>query len=92
MDTLQRGQKPIIRLRMRASEMTPVVAGSEGQTGLKDDKKRASELRRATYYLRPEQIRALKLYAVENERPLSALVRQAVDQFLASEDGRTCPV
>lgn len=41
--------------------------------------------RRATYYLRPEQIKALKLRAVMEEKDLSGLVRQAVDQLLAKK-------
>ncbi len=43
--------------------------------------------RRATYYLRPEQIKALKLRAVEAERNLSAVVREAVDTYLANREG-----
>ncbi|MDI6773478.1 MAG: hypothetical protein QME77_12980, partial [bacterium] len=35
--------------------------------------------RRATYYLRPEQIKALKLRAVMEEKDLSGLVREAID-------------
>lgn len=38
--------------------------------------------RRATYYLRPEQIKALKLRAVTEERNLSAVMREAVDRYL----------
>jgi len=43
--------------------------------------------RRATYYLRPEQIKALKLRAVMEERDLSSLVREAIDRFLAIGHG-----
>lgn len=39
-------------------------------------------LKRATYYMRPEQIKALKLQAVLGERNLSELVREAVDAYL----------
>jgi hypothetical protein len=39
-------------------------------------------LKRATYYLRPEQIKALKLRAVLGERNLSEVVREAVDRYL----------
>ena len=38
--------------------------------------------RRATYYLRPDQIRALKLRAVMEERNLSDVIREAVDRYL----------
>ena len=38
--------------------------------------------KRATYYLRPEQIKALKLRAVTEERDLSEVVREAVDRYL----------
>ncbi len=44
--------------------------------------------RRATYYLRPEQIRALKLRAVTEDRDLSTLVREAIDGYpQTSRDG-----
>ncbi len=42
----------------------------------------AKALRRATYYLRPDQIRALKLRAATQERQLSDVVREAVDLYL----------
>ncbi len=38
--------------------------------------------RRATYYLRPDQIKALKLRAVTEERNLSAVLREAIDRYL----------
>lgn len=38
--------------------------------------------KRATYYVRPEQIKALKLRAVNEERNISALVRDALDRYL----------
>ena len=38
--------------------------------------------RRATYYLRPDQIRALKLRAVMEERTLSEVIREAIDRYL----------
>ena len=41
-----------------------------------------SSLKRATYYLRPDQIRALKLRAVHEDRNLSDVVREAVDSYL----------
>ncbi len=41
-----------------------------------------AELKRATYYLRPDQIKSLKLKAVHQERNLSALVRDAIDRYL----------
>jgi hypothetical protein len=45
-------------------------------------KQDASVLRRATYYLRRDQIKALKVRAASEERQLSALVREAVDRYL----------
>jgi hypothetical protein len=41
------------------------------------------DFKRATYYLRPDQIRALKLRAVTEDRNLSAVVRDAVDAYLS---------
>jgi len=41
--------------------------------------------RRATYYLRPDQIRALKLRAVMEERTLSEVTREAVDRYLRDD-------
>ena len=38
--------------------------------------------RRATYYLRPDQIRALKLQAVMEDRNLSDVIREAIDRYL----------
>jgi hypothetical protein len=40
------------------------------------------EFRRATYYLRPDQIRDLKMCAVLEERRLSDVIRDAVDRYL----------
>lgn len=45
-------------------------------------KRTAKPLRRATYYLRPDQIRALKLRAAAEERQLSDVMREAVDLYL----------
>ena len=42
----------------------------------------AADLKRATYYLRREQILALKLRATFEERNLSDVVREAIDVFL----------
>ncbi len=42
----------------------------------------AAVFRRATYYLRPDQIRGLKMCAALEERPLSELMREAVDRYL----------
>ncbi len=42
----------------------------------------AADLKRATYYLRPDQIKSLKLKAVHQERNLSELVRDAIDRYL----------
>ncbi len=43
----------------------------------------AAELKRATYYLRPDQIKSLKLKAVHQERNLSEVVRDAIDRYLS---------
>jgi hypothetical protein len=39
-------------------------------------------VRRATYYLRPDQIRGLKMCAVLEQRHLSDIMRDAVDRYL----------
>ena len=44
----------------------------------------AADLKRATYYLRPDQIKSLKLKAVHQERNLSELVRDAIDRYLGA--------
>ena len=49
----------------------------------------SDSLKRATYYLRPEQIKALKLKAVMGERNLSEVVREAVDRYLKEADSGT---
>jgi hypothetical protein len=38
--------------------------------------------RRASYYLRPDQIRGLKMCAVLEDRRLSDVIRDAVDRYL----------
>ena len=48
----------------------------------------SDSLKRATYYLRPEQIKALKLRAVMGERNLSEVVREAVDRYLEKAETR----
>jgi hypothetical protein len=57
-------------------------AQSTGSLGTSD----SDSLKRATYYLRPEQIKALKLKAVMGERNLSEVVREAVDRYLREPD------
>ena len=49
----------------------------------------SDSLKRATYYLRPQQIKALKLRAVMGERNLSDVVREAVDRYLAQVQSPT---
>ena len=44
--------------------------------------KQSDGLRRATYYLRRDQIRGLKMCAALVERTLSDVMREAVDQYL----------
>ena len=41
-----------------------------------------SDFKRATYYLRHDQIMALRLLSVLEDRNLSAVVREAVDKYL----------
>jgi hypothetical protein len=41
-----------------------------------------SDFKRATYYLRPDQIMALRLLSVLEDRNLSAVVREALDKYL----------
>ena len=53
------------------------------------DASESDSLKRATYYLRPEQIKALKLKAVMGERNLSEVVREAVDRYLQHADSGT---
>jgi len=43
---------------------------------------RRAALRRATYYLRPDQIRGLKMCAAIRDRQLSDVMRDAVDRYL----------
>lgn len=45
------------------------------------DGKRAA-VRRATYYLRPDQIRGLKMCAAVRDRQVSDVMRDAVDRYL----------
>ena len=49
----------------------------------------SDSLKRATYYLRPQQIKALKLKAVMGERNLSEVVREAVDHYLQEANSST---
>lgn len=42
----------------------------------------AKDFQRATYYVRPEQARAMKLIAVQEGRNLSEVVREAFDCYL----------
>lgn len=42
----------------------------------------SGDFQRSTYYLRPEQIRAMKLKAVIEGRNVSELVREAFDRYL----------
>ncbi|MEE2962493.1 MAG: hypothetical protein VYA34_17295 [Myxococcota bacterium] len=47
-----------------------------------------ANLKRATYYLRPEQIKSLKIKAVHMERPVSELLREAIDLYLSQNPAR----
>lgn len=67
------GQRP--RPGRKASAKQQVSTSASQQTAY----------RRATYYLRPEQIKALKLRAVMEEKDLSDLVREGIDQLLAKK-------
>ena len=44
--------------------------------------KRPLPVRRATYYLRPDQVRGLKVCAVVKARRVSDMMRDAVDLYL----------
>ena len=61
---------------------TPDVVKSTSQQGDK------SAYRRATYYLRPDQIKVLKLRAVQQARNLSEVVREAIDLYLAGQTSK----
>ncbi len=37
---------------------------------------------RKTYYLTPEQIKAIKIYAAKNDLQISEIMRKAIDEFL----------
>jgi len=37
---------------------------------------------RKTYYLTPEQIKAIKIYGAKNDLQISEIVRKAIDEFL----------
>jgi hypothetical protein len=64
-----------------AAEMHIGVGG--GVTMKKESPSRHDgEFRRATYYLRPDQIRGLKMCAVLEDRRLSDVLRDAVDRYL----------
>ncbi len=72
-----------------AQQVAPVISrNADTATSRNRDKStsqhavRAEEFKRATYYLRPEQIRALQLRAVKADRNLSAEERDAIDAYL----------
>ena len=58
------------------------LAREEVRRGNSGFKRTSVELKRATYYLRPDQIKALKLRAVLEDENISAIVRQALDHHL----------
>lgn len=47
---------------------------------------KTNEFRRSTYYLKPSQIRAMKLRAVTEGRNVSELVREAFDGYLGKSE------
>ena len=49
---------------------------------LSSAKRTLVDLKRATYYLRPDQIKALKLRAVLDDENISTIVRRALDDYL----------
>ena len=71
-------------------EPTPPVLQVTSQTNQQVDKStsqhtaKADEFRRATYYLKPSQIRAMKLRAVTEGRNVSDMVREAFEAYLGS--------
>lgn len=64
------------------------LARKQMQDSLDTGKSATVELKRATYYLRPDQIRALKLKAVLNDETISTIVRAALDEYLAPRRSR----
>jgi hypothetical protein len=54
-----------------------------GQPGVSEHQ--VTGLVKTTYYLRPEQAKALKLRAVQDGRTVSELAREAVDFYLTHE-------
>lgn len=72
------------------AETKPGRSGRGGRKAAEQqaDKSQSQQVyKRATYYLRPEQIKRLKLLAVERERELSALVRDVIDEYLGRQGG-----
>lgn len=73
-----------------AGEPKPAALQVASQTNQQVDKStsqhtaKTDEFRRATYYLKPAQIRAMKLRAVTEGRTVSELVREAFDAYLGS--------
>jgi len=64
------------------------LARKQMKDSLNTGKTTTVELKRATYYLRPDQIRALKLRAVLSDETISTIVRAALDEYLASKKSR----
>jgi len=75
-----------------AGEPKPAALQVAPQTNQQVDKStsqhaaKSGEFRRATYYLRPSQIRAMKLRAVTEGRNVSDLVREAFEAYLGKSE------
>ena len=58
------------------------LARKEMEASLSPENRVEGELKRATYYLRRDQIKALKLRAVLSDESISSIVRAALDSYL----------
>jgi hypothetical protein len=65
------------------------LARKEMKASISPENRVEGELKRATYYLRPDQIKALKLRAVLNDESISSIVRAALDAHLSPGRERT---
>ena len=65
-----------------APRALPTATNHQVDKSTSQQAKKPDEFRRATYYLKPEQIRTMKLRAVTEGRNVSDLVREAFDAYL----------
>jgi len=64
------------------------IARKEMAASVLPENRTEGELKRATYYLRPDQIKALKLRAVLSDESISSIVRAALDSYLSPTEGK----